>query len=418
MNKSFITTCTISFLLLIISSLYSQPQHSERFPQRVILNVTAEPASSMAVTWRTAEQIVSPKVQVARTSQWCDFDKQARTLIAVSDTMRTDRKELAWYYSAVIDSLSPGTTYAYRVGGDSIWSEWNQFNTASAKADPFCFVYFGDPQNDLTTYVSRIFREAFRKVPEARFWLIAGDLTSEPEDSQNEEFYYAAGFAFRMIPTIMVAGNHDRGYKTEKGEYVLDAKGRRTRMIDLSPFWSHEFTLPANGIAGLEESNYYIDYQGVRILVINSNTRLQEQAAWMEKLLANNPNRWTIVTFHHPVYSLGADRDDKETRSAFLPLFDKYHVDLVLTGHDHTYGRTWKLVNGVRVDDNQPGTIYAVSVSGPKAYPLNPRYKDLMAKCGEKVQSFQEISVNGGTLEYKAIAADGSLYDSFILTKK
>jgi predicted phosphodiesterase len=372
----------------------------------------------MAVTWRTAKQIVLPKVQVARPGQWSDFATHARTLIAITDTMQTDKKELAWYYSVVMDSLSPGTTYAYRVGGDSIWSEWNQFNTASAKADPFRFVYFGDPQNDLTTYVSRIFREAFRRVPEARFWLIAGDLISEPEDSQNEEFYYAGGFAFRMIPTIMVAGNHDRGYKMENGDYVLNAKGRKTRINDLSPFWSHEFTLPANGVAGLEESNYSIDYQGVRILVINSNTRLQEQAAWMEKLLANNPNCWTIVAFHHPIYSMGADRDDKETRSAFLSLFDKYHVDLVLTGHDHAYSRTWKLVNGVRVNDDQQGTIYVISVSGPKAYPLNLRYKDLMIKYGEKVQLFQELFVNGGTLEYKAIAADGSVYDSFILTKK
>jgi hypothetical protein len=147
MNKNFFAACITSFFLLA-SSLHAQPQHSERFPQRVVLNVTAKPASSMAVTWRTAQQIVLPKVQVARTGQWSDFDKQARTLIALSNTMRTDRKELAWYYSAIMDSLSPGTFYAYRVGGDSIWSEWNQFTTASTKADPFRFVYFGDPQND------------------------------------------------------------------------------------------------------------------------------------------------------------------------------------------------------------------------------------------------------------------------------
>jgi hypothetical protein len=407
----------IAFILLGSSCIEAQPLHSERFPQRVILNVTAAPATSMAVTWRTAQSIQQPQVQIALAGRWMDFAEKARTLSAITDSMRTDKNELAWYYSAVMDSLTPNTTYAYRVGGDSVWSEWNQFITASAKEEPFRFVYFGDPQNDLTEYVSRVFREAFRKVPDARFWLIAGDLISEPEDSQNEEFYYAAGFTFRMIPTIMAPGNHDRGYKIAGGKYVLDKRGRKTRGIDLSPFWSHQFTLPTNGVPGLEESNYSIDYQGVRFLVINSNTRLQEQAAWMEKLLLNNPNRWTIVTFHHPIYSLGADRNDMDTRAAFLALFDKYHVDLVLTGHDHTYGRTWKLVNGVRVDDNQPGTIYAVSVSGPKAYPLTTPYKNLMAKFGEKIQSFQEISIDGRTLHYTAIAADGSIFDSFTLKK-
>jgi hypothetical protein len=69
------------------------------------------------------------------------------------------------------------------------------------------------------------------------------------------------------------------------------------------------------------------------------------------------------------------------------------------------------------VDDNQPGTIYAVSVSGPKAYPLTTPYKNLMAKFGEKIQSFQEISIDGRTLHYTAIAADGSIFDSFTLKK-
>ena len=79
---------------------------------------------------------------------------------------------------------------------------------------------------------------------------------------------------------------------------------------------------------GLEAGDYSIHFQGVRFLVINSNTRLQDQAVWMEKLLAENPNKWTIVTFHHPLYSMGADRDDQDTRNAFLTLFDTYHVNL------------------------------------------------------------------------------------------
>ena len=252
----------IVVILFSIARVQTQPLHSERFPQRIILNLTAAPASSMAVTWRTSQLIHMPQVQIALAGQWMDFAEKARTISALWDSMRTDKNELAWYYSLVMDSLLPSTTYAYRVGGDSIWSEWNQFVTASAKEEPFRFVYFGDPQNDLTAHVSRVFREAFRKVPEARFWLIAGDLTSEPEDSQNEEFYYAAGFAFRMIPTRMVPGNHDRGYKIVNGVYVLDKHGRKTRGIDLSPFWGHQFTLPANGVPGLEESNYSIDYQG------------------------------------------------------------------------------------------------------------------------------------------------------------
>ena len=66
---------------------------------------------------------------------------------------------------------------------------------------------------------------------------------------------------------------------------------------------------------------------------------LSVQAQWLEGLLAENPNKWTVVTFHHPMYS-PTGRDNKELRELWRPVFDRYGVDLVLTGHDHAYGRS------------------------------------------------------------------------------
>ena len=63
---------------------------------------------------------------------------------------------------------------------------------------------------------------------------------------------------------------------------------------------------------------------------------LAEQTAWLEKVLADNPNRWTIVEFHQPIFSPAKGRDNPEQRAAWKPLFDRHGVDLVLTGHDHT----------------------------------------------------------------------------------
>ena len=105
------------------------------------------------------------------------------------------------------------------------------------------------------------------------------------------------------------------------------------------------------------------------------------------------------------------------TRNAFMPLFDKYDVDLVLAGHDHVYSRSHKLRNGIVVSDTEKGTVYIVSVSGSKAYPLSLKYKDLMVTIGEKVQLFQTISVDGNTLSYKSHTVTGVLYDSFELKK-
>jgi len=152
--------------------------------------------------------------------------------------------------------------------------------------------------------------------------------------------------------------------------------------------------------------------------MINSNSSLDEQAAWLDKILSDNKNNWTVVSFHHPVYSAGRERDDDETRNAFMPIFDKHDVDLVLTGHDHAYARSYKLKNGVKVADNESGTVYVVSVSGPKMYSVNSSNNDLMAKTGGNTQLFQVIKVDQEKLSFKAYTVTGQLFDTFELTKK
>lgn len=108
--------------------------------------------------------------------------------------------------------------------------------------------------------------------------------------------------------------------------------------------------------------NSYGDYQDSRIISLNSMQAPGEQKAWLEKVLKDNPRKWSIVTFHHPIYSASARRDNSSLREAWKPLFDQYNVDLVLQGHDHTYarGRTRpygeNLVDGLNTRD-YTGTV-------------------------------------------------------------
>jgi 3',5'-cyclic AMP phosphodiesterase CpdA len=232
-------------------------------------------------------------------------------------------------------------------------------------------------------------------------------MIGDPQyDSLWCELFTSVGFIPTTIPFVMVPGNH---------EYPKP-KGTETQK-ELVPYWRAHYTLPENGVKGLEETSYSFDYQGVRFIMINGNEKLAEQAGWMESILAKNPCTWTVLAMHQPLYSMGRERDDRKTRDAFLPLIDKYGVDLVLTGHDHVYSRSRKLKNNATVPDREKGTVYVVSVSGSKAYSLNPKYKELMVKTGEKVQLFQTISINGNKLEFKSFTATGLLYDSFELTK-
>src|SRR5262249_21666459 len=149
------------------------------------------------------------------------------------------------------------------------WSEWFQFRTASDRPEPFSFIYFGDAQNGIRSLWSRVVREAFSDAPRARFIIHAGDLVdSANSDAQWGEWFGAGGWINAMIPSLPTPGNHE--YPLAHGE----AK-------HLSRYWRPQFALPENGPPGLEETTYYLDYQGVRIISLNSSERQAEQVPWL-----------------------------------------------------------------------------------------------------------------------------------------
>jgi hypothetical protein len=100
-----------------------------------------------------------------------------------------------------------------------------------------------------------------------------------------------------------------------------------------------------------------------------------------------------------------------------VPLYDTYHVDLVLQGHDHVYARTKRLAGGKEVGPADPGTIYVVSVSGPRMYPFNPRFASIMAKTQSDTQMYQVIEIDGDCLQYEAYSVGGTLVDAFEIRK-
>ena len=110
----------------------------------------------------------------------------------------------------------------------------------------------------------------------------------------------------------------------------------------VSSHWRPQFAFPIQDLPDerLAETLYYIDYQGVRIISLDSNIAIEEQVPWLSNVLENNPNKWTVVTFHHPVFSPASDRDNPVLRQFWKPILDQYKVDLVLSGHDHIYART------------------------------------------------------------------------------
>ncbi len=391
-------------------------------PDRIIRTFAGDPARSIAVTWRTDATVAKAVAQVAPADAGPKFAAHARTVDASSTTLATDLGE-ARFHSVVFDDLAPAQLYAYRVGDGVNWSEWIHARTASDRPEPFSFIYFGDAQNDLKSLWSRVIRGAYSDAPKARFIIHAGDLVNRANrDAEWGEWFGAGGWVNAMVPSVPTPGNHEyERPPAPKADSNGTPKADQPQKASLSRHWRPQFTLPENGPEGLTETVYYIDYQGTRIISLNSNEGREEQVAWLERALGDNPNKWTIITFHHPIYSAAGDRDNPELRALWQPVFDRYKVDLVLQGHDHTYARS-----GLRVYDNVPtgvsrrddggGTVYVVSVSGPKMYGLTK--SEWMRRSAEDTQLYQIIAIDGDRLRYEARTAVGDLYDGFELRKQ
>ena len=387
-------------------------------PDRIVLTWVDDPATTQAVTWRTAIDVKESFAEIAVALPGPNFILSAKRISAETQELQTNLSN-AHYHTARFEGLKPSTKYAYRVGDGVNWSEWFHFSTASDKHEPFSFVYFGDAQNDVRSMWSRVIREAYGDAPDLGFFLHAGDLINRAESDGEWGQWFAAGkWLNAMVPSIAVPGNHEQA--------KLPDESRR-----LSHHWRPTFAFPEHGPAGLEETCYTIVYQGVRFVGLNSNTMLKEQAEWLDKVLSENQCRWIICTFHHPVYSTGKDRDNGTLRGLWKPIFDKYKVDLVLQGHDHTYGRTGletplvdetgnpietNAATGITARDSRTGTIYVVSVSGPKMYSMQRH--PFMVRQAEYTQLYQIIHVDGNELKYESRTAVGELYDAFTLTKQ
>ncbi len=395
-------------------------------PDRIILTWSDDPATTQSVTWRTDASARKAWGQLAPATPSPLFEDPVVVVEARTETVDVRHVERAGvlvnYHSVTFTDLEPGLLYAYRVGDGERWSEWFQFRTASREAEPFTFLYFGDAQNDILSLWSRTIRAGFAEAPKARFMVFAGDLINRAHsDREWGEWYRAAGHISAMIPSVAAPGNHEYGQHTTVQGDTLDRR--------LSVFWRPQFAFPVNGAPGTTpESNYYLDYQGVRIVVLNSSENQESQARWLDRVLAESPARWTVAVHHHPIFSAAGNRDNEGLRDAWKPIYDRHGVDLVLQGHDHTYARGRTRAESDDPDagsnplDEETGTVYVVSVSGPKMYSFKEGswdgYQATLDRMAEDTQLFQTVTVDGNTLRYRAYTATGEPYDAFDLVKE
>lgn len=437
MNKFlYVPLLSVVFLFNLNAQKHSHP-HAQKHdglhhweipskdPDRIILTFNGDPSTTRAVTWRTDSSVEKGEAQIAIAGLNSKFSNEAISYIALTEEFdlgiyKSNKSLIVNYHSVIFENLKPSTLYAYRVGSAENWSEWIQFKTANNYYSPTQFVYFGDAQNDILNHWSRVIRMAYQTAPNASFVIHAGDLVDTAhKDNEWAQWFKAGGFIHSQWTAIPVVGNHEfqrfDGYE-----------GSLPRRLSIQ--WRPQFNLPEEEIldSRLHETVYTVEYQDILIVVLNSTGHLEKQTEYIKEKLSNTDAKWKIVTSHHSVFSPAEGRDFEYARKVWKPLFDKYGVDLVLNGHDHTYARGHIPVKSTNID--QSGnfkTLYVTSVSGPKQYALDKgQIENYQAdgyqvdKLGEQTQFFQVISVENDKLIYSAYTTLGSLYDKAVITKE
>jgi predicted MPP superfamily phosphohydrolase len=150
--------------------------------------------------------------------------------------------------------------------------------------------------------------------------------------------------------------------------------------------------------------------QSVRFFALESSYLNPEQIAWFEKELKDSDSDWKIPYFHHPPYSSGERHgSDTQMRQPLEPLFLKYNVSVVLTGHDHFYERT----------KPQKGIVYFVCGSGGQLRKGNiDKSTGLTAAGNDQDQAFMIAEINGDEMWFNAISREGKVFDSGVITRR
>ena len=146
-----------------------------------------------------------------------------------------------------------------------------------------------------------------------------------------------------------------------------------------------------------------------RFFALDSTYMQQEQLDWLQKELAASDSEWKIAYFHHPLYSSGEKHgSDDQLRAQIEPLFVKYGVDLVLTGHEHFYERL-KPQNGIH---------YIISGSSAKLRKGNIADSPLTAKGFDQGYTFMVMEITGNELHFQTISDEGKTIDSGVIARR
>jgi hypothetical protein len=386
-------------------ALWQRPNHSGA-PRvaGVHLQFGADAAREVVVSWHSVASVSRPRVLLGTPDGGLGHTEAADT-ITYRDTKSGTEVQV---HHAKLTNLRPDTDYIYTAVHDGAPAELGTVRTAPRGRAPFTFTSFGDQATptlsrlagtsyvndnlgspaagDLTAAVERI---------DPLFHLVNGDLCYANLATDRvrtwSDWFENNSRSARYRPWMPAAGNHEN----ELGNGPIGYGAYQTY-----------FTVPDSGSEPSFRGLWYAFTAGsVRIISLNNDDVCYQdggnsyvrgysggaQRRWLEAELATSRSDpaidWVVVCMHQVVVSTvdkfnGADRGIRE---AWVPLFDRYGVDLVVCGHEHHYERSHPIRGAQPTDtltpipvatrtdvvDTSKGTVHMVIGGGGTALPSN-----------------------------------------------
>lgn len=316
------------------------------------------------------------------------------------------------YNHVTVTGLKENTTYYYAVEKNGVQTDPVEYKTGSFSSVKMLFV--GDPQigaskgqpqgsdklvpdagaantaarNDSFGW-ERTLNAAVAQNPDVSFIISAGDQVNKTGKPKEEEYAgYLNPAVLQSLPVATTIGNHD----------------------SLNPDYQYHFNNPNSTSYGATQAggDYYYSYGPGLFIVLNTNNyNVAEHEKAIAQAVASDPDaQWRIVSIHQDIYGSGLDHSDTDgmiLRTQLTPIFDKYDIDVVLQGHDHTYSRT-KLLYG----DGQIHGTYEFQLNDAKTdYDWENAYN---TQNGAKIPLYPEASDTAGTAAHSAFQSDNACY--------
>ncbi len=408
------------FLDLELKSIYEAPTDPTLYQASHISFAPGADETQYNFSWYTPETTEPGVIQYARVTD-------GNTKVFPEESAITVKANLAEASSgnsaneATITAIESSSTYVYRLGnGNGQWTGTYSFNTQ--KTDSYNFLFMGDPQigsggveSDTAGWVNTV-NKAIEKFPKTSFIYSAGDQVNN-SNSEEEYVGFFAPELLKKYPTATTIGNHDN-----------------------SSFYEYHFNTPnqnpAIGNSNNAGGDYYFTYGDTLIMNLNSNNKnAAEHAQFLKETVAANPNaKWKVLVFHHSIYSAANHSQESsiiQLREDLVPTIDALDIDVVMSGHDHGYVRTYQMENlqtlkNQMVDENgavvnPTGTLYltANSSSGSKYYNLKPDPEPYAAKREQlKVPTFMNVDVTPTNLTFTTYRVDTmAVTDTYTIVK-